>query len=233
MNIRAKKVPAHVIASVLLHAALVAGLFFVVGVAGTPDDPLSRTVVNAEPDERDLVEPEIPEIPPERPVPPPEPVADPEVLDEPLDEPPVFEETDPADVSRETLPPSDLPPVRAPNPIGIGGGNVAPPPPPPPPPPPKPKGPTKKAAPKHNPGPAYPRAAADRGYEGRVVLLVEVLPTGKIGKIEVTTSSGHRILDDEAVRTVKAWHFDPALVNGVPARSLVEVPFKFELDRRR
>ncbi len=65
------------------------------------------------------------------------------------------------------------------------------------------------------------------------MLLVEVMPTGKIGKVEVTTSSGHDILDEEAIRTVRAWHFEPAMINGEPVRSLVEVPFKFELDTRR
>ena len=62
---------------------------------------------------------------------------------------------------------------------------------------------------------------------------MEVLSTGEIGTVEVTTSSGYDVLDEEAIRTVKTWHFEPALVNGEPVRSLVEVPFKFRLDTRR
>jgi protein TonB len=180
------------------------------------------------------VEPEPPEVDPVLPEPPPE-TAAPEIHDEPLDEPPIFDDkTDPENWDPNALPPADAPPNWARRPIGIGpGAPAASAPPAPKPAPKKPKGPTKKAAAKHAPGPEYPRRAAERGYEGKVELLVEVLPTGKIGKIEVTKSSGFRILDEEAVRTVRGWVFEAAMVEGRPVRSLVLVPFSFEFRERR
>jgi len=235
MRKRLQKIPGHVIASVALHAALVAGLFLVAGIASTP--PPNGTVVRADADTPEAVEPEPPEVTPQAPVPPPDATV-PEVRDDPLEEPPIFrDESDPEDWNPDALPPSDAPPNWARKPIGIGPGGPSaagpPPKPPAPKPAPRPKGPTKKAAAKHSPGPAYPRRAAERGYEGKVELLVEVLPTGKIGKIEVTKSSGFSILDAEAVRTVKGWVFEPAMIEGRPVRSLVVVPFSFEFKERR
>jgi len=232
-----RKLPGPVLTSVLLHAALVAGLFFVTGVVSRLSAMRTETVLRALASAPEVVAPEPPEVPAQLPEPLPD-AADPEIRDDPLTEPPLFaDETDPEDLHRDPRPPTDVPTSRIRNPIGIGGGaGTARRPSPPAPKPqaaPRPKGPTKKATAKHTPGPKYPRRAAERGYEGKVELLVEVLPDGKIGKIEVTKSSGYRILDDEAVRTVRTWVFTPAMIEGRPARSLVVVPFSFEFTGRR
>lgn len=46
----------------------------------------------------------------------------------------------------------------------------------------------------------YPRQAIERGWEGRVVLLLALDAAGRVTAIEVASSSGHAILDDAALR---------------------------------
>ena len=51
--------------------------------------------------------------------------------------------------------------------------------------------------------------ARRRGYEGKVVLKVEVLATGKVGQIKIAESSGFEVLDRAALKGVKIWMFRP------------------------
>jgi protein TonB len=46
----------------------------------------------------------------------------------------------------------------------------------------------------------YPRVAIERGWEGRVVLLLSLDPGGRVTGIEVASPSGHAVLDHAAVR---------------------------------
>lgn len=81
-----------------------------------------------------------------------------------------------------------------------------------------------------NPKPLYPRLARRRGYEGLVVLRVEILPDGRVGEVRVERSSGHHILDKSALKTVKKWKFIPARRGDDPIRIWAEVPIKFDLE---
>lgn len=49
----------------------------------------------------------------------------------------------------------------------------------------------------------YPEEAIRRGLSGEVVLVVEIGAAGRIVAASVATSSGHRILDDAALRAVR------------------------------
>jgi protein TonB len=49
----------------------------------------------------------------------------------------------------------------------------------------------------------YPEEAIKRGLSGEVVLIVEIGAGGRIVGASVATSSGHRILDDAALRAVR------------------------------
>jgi protein TonB len=80
-----------------------------------------------------------------------------------------------------------------------------------------------------NPAPPYPGPARRRGHEGTVYLAVEVLAGGTTGRIRVERSSGHPILDDAALQAVREWRFEPAMKNGIPVASWVEVPIRFVL----
>lgn len=80
-----------------------------------------------------------------------------------------------------------------------------------------------------NPRPLYPREAKKKGYEGEVLLRVEVLADGRVGEIEVKRSSGHEVLDRSAVTAVKQWKFFPARRGETPISTWVNIPIAFQL----
>jgi TonB family protein len=80
-----------------------------------------------------------------------------------------------------------------------------------------------------NPKPAYPREAREKGYEGEVILRVEVLPNGRVGQIEVKNSSGYELLDRSALAAVRQWKFVPAKNGETPIPLWVNIPVKFQL----
>jgi len=80
-----------------------------------------------------------------------------------------------------------------------------------------------------NPKPLYPQEARERGYEGEVVLKVEVLISGRVGQIEIKKSSGYEVLDRSALTTVKQWRFIPAKKDETPIPLWVNIPVKFQL----
>ena len=76
--------------------------------------------------------------------------------------------------------------------------------------------------------PPYPAESKRRGEEGVVTLRIEVLSTGRVGKVEVAESSGHELLDHAARQFAAAWRFK--FRGKRPDRStLVKVPVRFEL----
>lgn len=80
-----------------------------------------------------------------------------------------------------------------------------------------------------NPPPPYPRTARERGWEGTVLLHVEVLANGTAGSVITAQSSGYRVLDESAADTVRDWRFQPAQSDGTPVPSLVEIPITFRM----
>jgi len=80
-----------------------------------------------------------------------------------------------------------------------------------------------------NPKPIYPREARKKGYEGEVILRVEILPNGRVGQIEVRRSSGYEILDRSAMETIKQWRFIPAQKGEDRVTFWVNIPIKFQL----
>jgi protein TonB len=216
----------------MLHVALLVGLFFVTGVFAAPEPPTQVAVVRAEPPAESELRTAV--VPPEAPAwTPAETSATVTVEDRPDPEPEVFAAADRPRPNVDLGPPPDLPRSIGSRPIGAGAsapatttGREAPrarPKAPPPAPP-------TRAVPTRKPDPVYPWSAVRRRFEGEVVLLVEVLPSGAVGEIRVTRSSGHAVLDEAAEEAVRGWAFRPALVRGDPVRSLVECPFVFQLE---
>lgn len=80
-----------------------------------------------------------------------------------------------------------------------------------------------------NPRPAYPSRAKREGWQGKVVLRVQILPTGRAGQIAIQTSAGRQMLDDAAAAAVRGWTFVPARRGGVPVSGWVNVPIEFRL----
>jgi len=86
---------------------------------------------------------------------------------------------------------------------------------------------------RENPPPSYPAKARRRGYRGVTILSAEILTDGSVGELTVTTSSGYKILDDAALRAVKAWIFEPAREDGRAVTGRVDIPVRFELTGNR
>lgn len=80
----------------------------------------------------------------------------------------------------------------------------------------------------NNPAPEYPAAAERQGWEGKVQLRVKVLPDGTAGDIEVKKSSGHKLLDDTAIKAVKGWKFSPARRGTKNVEGSVNVSLDFQ-----
>ncbi|MFJ4441266.1 energy transducer TonB [Pseudomonas sp. NPDC089422] len=89
--------------------------------------------------------------------------------------------------------------------------------------------PSANAAYLKNPAPEYPQMALRRGWEGTVLLRVEVLPSGKPGQIQIQQSSGRDALDAAALAAVKRWSFVPAKQGDVAQAGWVSVPIDFKL----
>ena len=83
----------------------------------------------------------------------------------------------------------------------------------------------------NNPAPDYPPLAARQGWEGTVTLRVHVLSTGKVDTLEVQQSSGRRVLDDQALRTVKNWLFTPSKRGDTPVDGWAIVPIEFKMEQ--
>jgi len=80
-----------------------------------------------------------------------------------------------------------------------------------------------------NPKPLYPQEARKKGYEGEVLLRVEVLSNGRVREIEVRRSSGYEVLDRSAITAVKQWRFVPAKKGETPVPVWVNIPVTFQL----
>nr|WP_174505284.1 energy transducer TonB [Acinetobacter sp. Marseille-Q1620] len=82
-----------------------------------------------------------------------------------------------------------------------------------------------------NPAPEYPEQALERGWEGSVILRVKVLPNGSPASVDVKQSSGKKVLDSAAVRTVKQWKFSPAKKGNTAVEGWVDVPIHYQLPK--
>lgn len=80
------------------------------------------------------------------------------------------------------------------------------------------------------PRPGYPAVAIRRGYEGSVLLNVHVLPNGRPKEVTIFKSSGHKVLDNAALKAVKKWKFVPAQRGFKAVSSWVKVPIEFRLE---
>jgi protein TonB len=81
----------------------------------------------------------------------------------------------------------------------------------------------------HNPAPAYPAVALQRGWQGTVFLKVHVLANGHPDHIVLASSSGHESLDDAATEAVANWSFVPARCGEQAIDGWVRVPIDFKL----
>lgn len=89
-----------------------------------------------------------------------------------------------------------------------------------------PSAPVKDAS---NPKPIYPELARKRGQEGTARVRCQVDSTGKVTAVALAQSSGHKLLDDAALKTAAKWRFKPGMSQGAPVAASVIVPVEFRL----
>jgi protein TonB len=77
--------------------------------------------------------------------------------------------------------------------------------------------------------PAYPSLARKRGWQGTVLLEVDVQSDGMVKNIQIKESSSYGLLDREAVDAVREWRFSPGLKAGKPVPMKVLVPIHYLL----
>jgi len=80
------------------------------------------------------------------------------------------------------------------------------------------------------PPPPYPRRAERLGWEGTVVLEIDVAADGTVADARIAESSGHGLLDEAALRAVRGWRFTPAKdAAGEPVPMGLRKPIEFRL----
>ena len=78
--------------------------------------------------------------------------------------------------------------------------------------------------------PNYTREAMAARIQGSVRLEAVVLTTGEVGDVEVTQSLDTVYgLDDEAVKAIRQWRFEPGTKDGKAVAVRVEVELTFKL----
>lgn len=78
--------------------------------------------------------------------------------------------------------------------------------------------------------PTYPAQAVVNRWEGTVILRLDIADNGSVTNVEMASSSGHHILDVEAIRSVRKWRFAPAKRAGQAVAATVRLPVRFVLE---
>jgi len=72
--------------------------------------------------------------------------------------------------------------------------------------------------------PVFPQEVIDRQLLGVIRVEVTVSAAGQVTAAQVVGTSGHGLLDQVALNTVRKWRFEPARRNGRPVESTFELP---------
>lgn len=80
-----------------------------------------------------------------------------------------------------------------------------------------------------HPRPAYPAPALRGREQGTVFVLAQVDSTGHVSDARVVRRSGSFTLDRAATNEVRRWKFEPALHNGQPVVTSVQVPVSYRI----
>jgi len=77
--------------------------------------------------------------------------------------------------------------------------------------------------------PAYPERARRAGAEGVVGVRITLAADGSVRQVELTQSSGSRLLDEAALEAARSSSFAPASRNRSPVASEAVASYRFEL----
>ncbi|MFW8631686.1 energy transducer TonB [Vibrio natriegens] len=75
----------------------------------------------------------------------------------------------------------------------------------------------------------YPRIARKRGLQGKVLVEVWLDEKGNQVKQVLLESSGHQVLDQQALSTIKEWRFSQQVAQGQAIAHRVQIPINFQL----
>lgn len=78
--------------------------------------------------------------------------------------------------------------------------------------------------------PEYPAEARQRNISGYVVLKILVAPSGAVENVEVEESEPRGYFDQAAIKSVKMWKFEPAMIKGQIVAAWTAQKIKFELN---
>lgn len=76
---------------------------------------------------------------------------------------------------------------------------------------------------------SYPRIARKQGLEGKVLIEVWLDEQGNQIKQLLLESSGHNVLDERALSTIKEWRFSHQVEQGQAIAHRVQIPINFQL----
>lgn len=76
----------------------------------------------------------------------------------------------------------------------------------------------------------YPAEARQKSISGYVLLKILVAVNGAIEKVEVQESEPQGIFDQSAIKSIKGWRFEPAIVKGQLVAAWTQQKIKFELN---
>jgi protein TonB len=80
--------------------------------------------------------------------------------------------------------------------------------------------------------PVYPKAALNQDWAGTVVVDVTLDAVGNPTRFEVVRSTGHEILDQAFIRTLKTgYRYTPPKRGNTPVEGKIRVTYTFELDK--
>jgi protein TonB len=81
----------------------------------------------------------------------------------------------------------------------------------------------------HNPSPEYPEMAVFLGYQGDAIIRIKVSAQGLSEGVEILRSSGHKILDESAVKALRHWRFTPSKHGNTPMSDSVIITVSYVL----
>ena len=76
----------------------------------------------------------------------------------------------------------------------------------------------------------YPKWALGQGWKGTLLVAIEILETGNVGRWKIMRSTGHELLDNAAVKAIRKWKFEPGKQKEKPIVSCIQIPIYFVLD---
>ena len=85
-------------------------------------------------------------------------------------------------------------------------------------------------SPGYAPKPRYPLLARKMGYTGTVLLSVTMDIQGTPVMVSIKKSSGHKVLDQSALKIIWQWRFNVKNENNSEKEFEVDIPVKFVLE---